>query len=401
MYHFKLKFTAIVIIASALASGIIGLLIYSLEHLTLLHQKNLWLSFLLPIAALLTVSFYQKFAEKFKGGMAKLFEEIHKPSLVFPKRMSPTIYVATCLSHLVGASVGREGAALLMGVSFTDRLSVYFGLDQEKRKTFLMAMLSASFSAALNSPVSGVFFALETMNQLKTFFHSRTLYLVLASLSAFYVRQILPIDNEEKYILNLVNYDFKLVIGLIFFAILVGAFIRLFLVVLEVGGDFFHHKFPHPYYRPLTFSFILVALMQLPEFNPTKGMGFHYIDSFLLGESQNFSLLIYKFLATILSLFSELKGGEFVPMVYMGSLLGNIFGEWFNQSPVIFAMMGYVGMFAGASHAPIAMSFVALSLFGVHAFVPALIVCLIANSISGRVSVYKQRTSSRFKLFSK
>lgn len=401
MYRLNLKFAAIITIASALASGVIGLLVYSLEHLSELHQNNSWLIFLLPIVVLVTISFYRKFAEKFKGGMAKLFEEIHKPSFVFPKRMSPTIFVATCMSHLVGASVGREGAALLMGVSFSDRLSVYFGLDQEHRKTFLMSMLSASFSAALNSPISGVFFALETMNQLKTFFQFRTFYLVLASLSAFYVRQMLPINNEGIHLLELVNYDFKLIVGLLFFAIIIGLFVRVFLGVLEVGGEFFLHKFPHPYFRPLTFSFILVALMQLPEFNPTRGMGFAYIDSFLLGENQNFSLLVYKFLATILSLFSDLKGGEFVPMVYMGSLLGNLFGEWFNQSPVIFSMMGYVGMFAGASHAPIAMSFVAMSLFGVHAFFPALIVCIFANSISGRVSVYKQRTSSRFKLFSK
>lgn len=395
----KLKLLGIIVFASAIAAGIIGILVFSLERLAFFHQKNPDLIFAIPLVVVATVFLYRRFAEKFKGGMARVFEEIHKPSFIFPKRMTPVIYMTTCLSHLVGASVGREGAALLMGVSLSDRLSSYFGLDQENRQIFLMSLLSASFSAALNSPISGVFFALETMNQLKTFFRVRTFYLIVASLTAFYTRQLLPLVAERKIVLDKISYDLKFFVSLLFFGLLLGVFVRFFLFVLEVGGEFFHRKFSHPYYRPLFFSLILVGLMQSEAFYPTKGMGFPFIEGFLLGEIQNPMLLVNKFIATIFSLYAELKGGEFVPMVYMGALLGNLFGHLLNLSPVIFAMMGYVGMFAGASHAPLAMSFVALSLFGVHAFFPAIIVCFMANLFSGRVSVYKQRSLSRLKVF--
>ncbi len=388
----------IISMASVVSSGVISLLILTLNLATIAHQNYPILLYMLPFVAIATTHLYKNFASKFQGGMSRVFEEIHHPQMVFPKRMAPMMFVCTCLSHLVGASVGREGAALLIGVSFSDRFSSILKLDREARKTLLMSLLAASFSTVVNSPLGGLFFALESMYSVSTFFSRRTVYLICASLVGYSTRQFFPFPIEKTFYLDSFQYSFKLVLGLLLFAILLGIFVRIFLFCLEYGIRLLNKKFPHSYLRSFVLSLLLVSLLSSPAFFPSKGLGIFYIEDFLSGHPQSLERLATKFIATLLSLFAELKGGEFVPMVYMGSLFGNLFGQYANLSPILFAMMGYVGMFAGAAHAPLAMAVTALSIFGIHAFFPALIVCIVCNFFSGRVSVYHQRSYSIFKL---
>lgn len=399
MKSINFKLLAIISLSSIVSTGVIALLIKILQGITIFHQSTPILIYLLPLIAVFTTYLYKNFSSKFQGGMARIFEELHHPKMYFPKRMAPMMFISTCLSHLVGASVGREGAALLIGVSLSDRFSSFFHLENDSRKTLLMSLLAASFSAVVNSPVSGIFFALESMNSLSSIFSKRTLYLISASFLGYFTRLFFNLPKEKSFYLNGVDFNLKLLLGLILFAVLLGIFVRIFLFCLENGIKLLNQKFPHSYLRAFTLGTLLVALLSSPSFFPSRGLGIFYIEDFLSGSPQSPLLLINKFAATLLSLFAELKGGEFVPMVYMGSIFGNLFGYYTDLSPVLFAMMGYVGMFAGASHAPIAMSFVAFSLFGIHAFIPALLVCFICNLFSGRVSVYHQRSNSIFKFF--
>lgn len=397
MYSEKLKFIFQIIISSILASLSIVGLIYSLNWISTFHAKNHFLAFLIPLVCLLTVFAYKKFVAEFKSGVPRLYDEIHTPLLYFPKRIAPLTYVFTCLSHLVGASVGREGAALIIGVSFSDRVAAFFSLDRDHRHLFLMSMLAASFSSALASPIAGLFFALETSHQIKNIFKSNTWFILLASLTGFGVRSFFTNLRDLQSPLSAIHYDFKIFVALLFFGLLTGLFARIFIKFLSFSENYFHKLLPHHYWRPLIFSFILMGLYQFSQFDHARGLGLSNVDDFLTGTPQNLTLLFNKFIATIISLLSELKGGEFVPMVYMGAIIGNWYGNFLNISPIMFAMAGYVAVFAGASHAPLAMSFVALSLFGAHAFFPCLIVCLMSNLFSGKVSVYKQRSLSRLK----
>ncbi len=50
-------------------------------------------------------------------------DEIHQPTDWVPRRMAPMVAIGTVASHLVGASVGREGTALQMSGSLTDLLA--------------------------------------------------------------------------------------------------------------------------------------------------------------------------------------------------------------------------------------------------------------------------------------
>ena len=74
------------------------------------HPQVLWL---LPVAGALITLLYR--ALRLEGeGTNKIIESVHFGKNV-PILLVPLIFVATCLTHLVGGSAGREGAALQIG----------------------------------------------------------------------------------------------------------------------------------------------------------------------------------------------------------------------------------------------------------------------------------------------
>ena len=58
---------------------------------------------------------YFLLGKRVDGGNNLLIEEIHDPKQVVPLRMVPLVLGGTVISHLFGASVGREGTAVQMG----------------------------------------------------------------------------------------------------------------------------------------------------------------------------------------------------------------------------------------------------------------------------------------------
>lgn len=79
------------------------------------------LIFLLPLAGLLIVFLYSLFEPRLSKGTSLILEEIQSPQNTLPLKMVPLIFVSTLLSHLCGASVGREGVAVQMSTTLSDQ----------------------------------------------------------------------------------------------------------------------------------------------------------------------------------------------------------------------------------------------------------------------------------------
>jgi H+/Cl- antiporter ClcA len=75
--------------------------------------------------------------------------------LIFQSFKVPAYLIipATWLSHLAGASVGREGTAVTMGRVFGEKISGH--------ELFPKAGMAAGFASVFGTPLAGAFFALE------------------------------------------------------------------------------------------------------------------------------------------------------------------------------------------------------------------------------------------------
>ena len=105
---------------------------------------------------------YWRVGQPVEAGNNLLIDEIHDPKN-HSLRMAPLILAATVISHLFGASVGREGTAVQMGGALADQLNRLWPQDAAGRQRVLMTGISAGFASVFGTPLAGAVFALEVL----------------------------------------------------------------------------------------------------------------------------------------------------------------------------------------------------------------------------------------------
>ena len=78
-----------------------------------------------------------------------------------PVLLAPDIFIGTVLTHLVGGSAGREGAALQLGGSIGSFVGKIFRMRRDDMRMIVMCGMSAVFSALFGTPITAAFFAME------------------------------------------------------------------------------------------------------------------------------------------------------------------------------------------------------------------------------------------------
>lgn len=131
-------------IVVGLISGSFG---YLLQAVTDFRLSHAYLLFGLPFGAMAIVAMYHLILHEKDPGTNLVISAIHSDDRI-PLRMAPLIYISTILTHLVGGSAGREGAALQLGGSIGNAFGEYLGFrEKEDRNIMIMCGMSAAFSA--------------------------------------------------------------------------------------------------------------------------------------------------------------------------------------------------------------------------------------------------------------
>src|SRR5690606_38322178 len=151
------------LVVALLARSASAWLLLALDWATQTHEAHRWLLWLLPLAGFAVGWVYLKLRQDVEAGNRLLIDEIHQPRRIIPLRMAPFILVSTTISHLFGASVGREGTALQMGGALADQLSRAFHLQEADRRIVLMAGISAGFASVFGTPWAGAVCGLEVL----------------------------------------------------------------------------------------------------------------------------------------------------------------------------------------------------------------------------------------------
>ena len=96
----------------------------------------------------------------------------------------------------------------------------------------------------------------------------------------------------------------------------------------------------------------------------------------------------WKLLFTSVTLSSGFKGGEVKPLFFIGAALGNVLGEVLGTPSDVFAAVGFVGVFAGATHTPLACTLMGIELFG-SSYAPYFaLTCVLSYLFSGSAGIY-------------
>ena len=94
--------------------GVVGAAFHiGVEQATELRLAQPWIIWLLPVGGVVIVGLY-RLAHMEGRGTNNIIESVHFGKDV-PILLVPLIFISTCITHLLGGSAGREGAALQIG----------------------------------------------------------------------------------------------------------------------------------------------------------------------------------------------------------------------------------------------------------------------------------------------
>ena len=270
------------------------------------------------------------------------------------------ILMGTFLTHLTGGSAGREGTAVKMGASFSTQLSHRFGLTPTEQKHMLIAGTGAGFGAAIGAPIAGMIFGIEVLRggrlQLIT-----CLECMAASAVAYLTTQCLHAPHTHYPTLPYFPITPITLICVALAAILFGLSVHVFYTLTDTIKKFMS-QIHYPPLRPVIGGVILIALYAIIG-TSYAGLGIPTILN-ALQTHVPITVPILKTLATAVTLGTGFKGGEFIPLVFIGTTLGSAFATLLPVPVSLLAATGNVAMFAAASNTPLACTLMAIELFG-------------------------------------
>ena len=121
------------------------------------------------------------------------------------------------------------------------------------------------------------------------------------------------------------------------------------------------------------------------------GLGVPSIIEAFNTPSENYDFLL-KILFTGFTLGAGFKGGEVTPLFFVGATIGSALSNYIPLPMALLAGMGFVAVFSGATHTPVACTIMGIELFGIESAVFIAISCFIAYISSGSVGIYHAQT---------
>ena len=143
-----LTFLAAVAIIGAGGGVLSALFLGSLNWATTTRTDHGWLIYLLPVGGLAVGLLYHRFGQPIAGGTSLVLDAAHVPDGQVPTRMAPMIWGGSVASHVVGASVGREGAIVQIVASATDDVGRRLRFPPHLRRSFLVFAVAAEIGRA-------------------------------------------------------------------------------------------------------------------------------------------------------------------------------------------------------------------------------------------------------------
>lgn len=360
-----------------------------IQIVTAIREAHPILIAFLPLSGILIVLSYRFFSVKNPKGTNLVLESIQNGDTL-PYYMAPIIIFASIISHLFGASVGREGAALQLGSSMGASLGKFLHLKEKDRRRIMLCGMSAAFSGLFGTPLAAAVLAMEICT-VGTMYYTALLPCTISALVAnYFAEHVVHVAEPELHIRMISEMHWKGALSTIFLAVIASLVSILFILMIHKTKALFTKYFENSFVRILVSGAIVslfTFLLRNTDYNGT-GMGIIVKTINHPGYRIFFFAFFLKILFTAVSLSGGYQGGEIVPSLYIGATLGNALQIFLPLDPGLSAALGMASVFCSVTNCPLATLLICFELFGFQASSYFILAIAVSYLCSGNYGLY-------------
>ncbi|PSL43418.1 H+/Cl- antiporter ClcA [Chitinophaga niastensis] len=400
-----LRWTILVLPVALIVGSLVALFLWLLDFVTHFRWEHEWLLYGLPFAGVLIYWLYRLGGKNADKGNNLIMEEIHEPGGGVPARMAPLVLLTTIITHLFGGSAGREGTAVQIGGSMAGLIGKKLRLTPADTRILLMTGISAGFGAVFGTPLTGAVFALEVL-AIGVMSYDALVPCLIAAVFADVVCSAWGIHHTHYSIayisqpfiesLPFLHLDLWLLCKVIVCGVAFGLSSFLFSKLIHSIKHNANAYIKIPWLIPFIGGIVIIVLCYVAGTFDYLGLGvssksaggISILAAFDANSGVNDWSWLWKLVFTAITLGMGFKGGEVTPLFFIGAALGHTLALLLGAPVDLFAGLGFIAVFAGATNTPIACTLMGVELFGTDHVLYFAVACFTAYYFSGHSGIY-------------
>jgi len=404
------QFILIMSLIVGVGSGLIAVLIKNTAHNlgdflrdSLETSLSNYTLLFLPILGILCTVLWNKYLVKKpeSNGFPTILYAIAKRSGIMKRHHMFSSIISSILTAGFGGSIGLEAPAASSASSLSSNLARVLHLNFKDRMLLIGCASAGTIASIFNAPIAAIVLAMEILMLDLTM--TSIIPLLIASVSATISSRLitgdallLHIEMVESF--ELADMPFYILLG-VFCGLLSVLFSKIFYQTNKTLKKI-RHKINRALWGGLSLGLLIFLIP------PLFGEGFETINLLLSNQGEEilsgsfienyasteitvitlvFIMILFKTLATSITIGSGGIGGVFAPSLFMGAALGYVFAKftnhffWLDLSVSNFSLVSMAGLIAGVLHAPLTAIFLIAEITsGYELFIPLMTVAAIS-----------------------
>ncbi len=390
-----LKWTVIAVIVGGIG-GVVGSVFHiGIDKVTELRAENPIILYFLPIGGIVIAALYAVFKKSGRIDTNRVIEAARGETNI-PLVMIPLIFISTIITHMLGGSAGREGAALQLGGSIGYNTGKLFKLNKNDMKTVVMTGMSSVFAALFGTPLTAAVFSIE-VSSVGIMNYSALLPSVIGATVASQIAACLGVSPVFFGNVFFGAFSSGKMIKVILLSVLCACVAISFCTAIKKCEFFMEKYIANKYLRAVIGGSVIVILTLVLRTYDYNGAGMEVVKRAISGEARPEAFLL-KIIFTAITISAGFKGGEIVPSFFIGSTFGCVAGTLIGLEPGFAAAIGFITLFAAVVNCPIASVLLACEVFGGEGMLFFAAACAVSYLMSGNFGLYKSQKIVHSKL---
>jgi CIC family chloride channel protein len=397
----KIKRVASVLLAAATIGMLSALVADTLKVITEHYEHSFltrldsspYLIFVLPLIGFTIIHILRHFLFKNRPnkGIKEVMDTVNKNGKSLPGYKIPSHYFNGFLTVIFGGSTGIEVSTVVSTAAIGALSSRKVRHLKRYRTDLVCSGLAAGVTALFNAPIAGFLFAFEVFTKRKSKLH--TACVITAVISSYVLTKYF--FYKPLFDLNVSGWQITALPYMILLAVLAG-----FNAVMLTRSVLFFKGFfaglQHSSVRILAGSLVISGVV---FFMPALyGEGYAGIEGLLHAPKQAgvyfllpmVALLVFKPIATSVTLGVGGDGGVFAPSLFIGAFLGFVVAIALNHFfqlhliPLNFMVIGMAAVLSASIHAPLTAIFLVSAIAGNYILIAPIAIAALIGKFTAR-----------------